>query len=123
MVVDAVVASHDVSAGRIDGNDVRVARVNIDPARRDSVLAEYAKYVEAVQQFSGVLAWELCTETDADDVIWILAKSAGESAYEHHMSLPETQAVVPVLLDALVGEPTIRELTPQFSVSRQAGVS
>ena len=99
----------------------RVARVNIDPAKRASVLAEYAKYVEAVQQDSGVLAWELCTEADADDVIWILAKFADESAHKDHLSLPETQAVVPVLQDALVGAPTFSELIPQFSVSRQAG--
>jgi quinol monooxygenase YgiN len=79
----------------------RVARVGIDPAKCDHLLAEYAKYIEAVQQDPGVLAWEPCTEADADDVIWILAEVASV-AHEHHMSLPETQAVSEVVLDALV---------------------
>lgn len=34
----------------------RIARVTIDPAKRERVLAEYARYVEAVEQDSGVLA-------------------------------------------------------------------
>ena len=96
----------------------RIARVSIDPTKRDRVLAEYAKYAEAVRQDSGVLAWELCTDADAENEIWIIAKFADETAHKHHMSLPETQAVVPVLQHAVVGTPTINQLVPHFSVGR-----
>ena len=51
-------------------------------------------------------------------LFWIIAKFADEAAHKHHMSLPETQAVVPVLQDAAVGTPTINQLVPHFSVGR-----
>jgi quinol monooxygenase YgiN len=101
----------------------RVARVGIDPAKRDLVMDEYARYVESVEQDPGVLAWELCADADDDDVIWILAKFADAAAHQHHMSLPETQAVSEVVREALVGAPEFHQLVPQFSVNRQGGMS
>ena len=76
---------------------------------------EYARYVEAVRQDHGVLSRELCADADAEDVIWILATFADAAAHQHHMALPETQAVSEVVRDALIGAPAFHQLVPVFS--------
>ena len=94
----------------------RVARVRIDPGKRDELFAAYATYASAVSEDEGVLAWEFCTEADDENVLWIIATVADADAHARHMEAPATAAVLPAIQSAMAEPPTMTALTPHYVV-------
>ena len=93
----------------------RLARFRVDPARRDGLFAAYTEYVEAVRGEDGVRVWEMCTEADDENVVWLFVRSADAAAHEAHRSSAAAERLVLVLIPACVGAPEFHDLEPHFS--------
>jgi quinol monooxygenase YgiN len=93
----------------------RLARFRIDPSRRDGLFAAYAEYAEAVREEDGVRVWEMCTEADDENVVWLFVRSADAAAHEAHRSSSAAERLGSVLIPAIVGDPEFHDLVPNFS--------
>ena len=93
----------------------RLASFRIDPTHRDGLFAAYAEYVEAVREENGVRVWEMCTEADDENVVWLFVRSADAAAHESHRSSSAAERLGSVLLPAIVGSPEFHDLVPHFS--------
>ncbi len=93
----------------------RLARFRIDPAHRTELFTAYAEYVEAVRRETGVRIWEMSTEADDDNMVWLFVRSADAAAHELHRSSAAAQQLGSVLMPAIVGAPEFHDLVPRFS--------
>ena len=93
----------------------RLARFRIDSARREALFAAYTEYVEAVRQEPGTRIWEMCTDAEDSDVIWLFVRSADAAAHEVHRSSVAAQQLGSVLMPAIVGAPEFHDLVPRFT--------
>jgi len=98
-----------------------VASIAIDPDQRDVVLSAYADYVSAVAEDDDVLAWEIGTDAEDENLLHIVASFANEAAYGRHMEAAATAAVMKVLQPAMVGSPTFVELRTEHVTRREGG--
>ena len=93
----------------------RVARVRIDPSMRFELLEAYRAYAEAILEDDDLLAWEICTEADDENLVWIIATFPDAEAHARHMAHPATAEVMPVIQSAVVEPPTMTELISHHS--------
>ena len=93
----------------------RLARFRIDPALREDVFAAYTEYVAAVRKEDGVRVWEICTEAEDANIVWLFVRSADAVAHEDHRSSEAAAQLGSVLIPAIVGSPEFHDLQPHFS--------
>ena len=96
----------------------RLARFRVDPGRRDELFAAYAIYEEAVRREDGMLVWEMCTDADDDNEVWLFVRAADAASLEAHRSSEASARLGSVLMPALVGNPEFHDLVPRFNDGR-----
>lgn len=92
----------------------RVASILIDPAQREAVLAAYADYARAVADDDDVIAWELGTDSEDENLLHIVATFADDAAHGRHMTAEATTAVMAVLQPAIAAPPTFLQLNSEY---------
>lgn len=93
----------------------RLARFRIDPNSRDTLLAAYVDYAHAVRAEAGMQVWEMCTDADDEDVVWLFVRASDAAALEAHRSSEASARLGAVLMPALIGNPEFHDLVPHFS--------
>lgn len=91
----------------------RVASIAIDPGQREAVLAAYADYSRAAADDDDVLAWEIGSDAEDENLLHIVASFADDEAYGRHMEADATAAVMKVLQPAIVGSPSFVQLNSE----------
>jgi quinol monooxygenase YgiN len=98
----------------------RLARFRVDPDRREQLFAAHAAYVEAVRDEAGTKVWEMSTEADDDNVVWLFVRSGGAAAHEAHGSSAAAQQLGSFLMPAIVGGPDPRSRAAILEASMTA---
>ena len=92
----------------------------MDPARCAEVLAAYAQNEGEVRGEAGTRVWEVCTEADDENVVWLFVRSgdAAAAAHELHRSSDAARQLGSILMAAIDGAPEFHDLVPRFSKHR-----
>jgi quinol monooxygenase YgiN len=93
----------------------RLARFRIDPSRRGDLMAAYATYAEAVRLEDGIQVWQMSTDAEDENVVWLFVRATDAAALEAHRHSDAAARLGAVLMPSIIGDPEFHDLVPRFA--------